>query len=175
MKKKLLKFLFILLLIFCFVLSACTQSLHPFDVNGVDLTPSRTFKIYVCGAIEHEGFVEVLEGATIDSVIISAGIIPQTVYPTDSQRLVTQNDKILNISYYDGQSYRYCVNLNSMQIQYRFPLDGIDDVVINEIADYLESNGKITNREMLKDILGDDYQDNYYKFYVDVTDYEEIS
>ncbi|MCM1289302.1 MAG: hypothetical protein NC132_01430 [Corallococcus sp.] len=172
MKKRII---LILLLTLCFVFSGCAQKMSPFKEHEADAKMPRKFKVYVCGAVEREGFVEVEEGADYDAVIALAGIIPQTVYPTNPRLLVKEDGEVLTLQYYDGSSYRDCVNLNGGYIQYRLKVDGIDIDIINRIADYYDTHGKITDRNLLKDILGEDYQDNYYKFFVNVQDYEKVS
>ena len=74
----------------------------------------------------------------------------------------------------DGTEY-FSVNVNGGLILTRSRIDGIEADIINKLADYIETNGKITNRNMLKTALGDDYEDNYYKFYIDIDDYAQNS
>ena len=45
---------------------------------------------------------------------------------------------------------------------------------MDKLADYIEEHGKITDKTLLKQILGEDYADNYYKFFVSMDDYEKI-
>ena len=176
MKKKFLQVVLILfILTLYFMFSACNESLLAFkEYESLSIIP-RAFSVYVCGAVEREGFVNVEEGASLDSVVYLAGIIPQTVIPDNLQKMVTENDKVVSLQYFDGQKLRYCVNLNGVVIQNRLAVAGIDADIINKIADYYVLHGKITDRNLLKSILGPDYQENYYKFFVDVTDYEKVS
>lgn len=172
MKKTLI---FILILILCFTFCGCSSNLVPFKEHNADAVSARKFKVYVCGAVEREGYVEVDEGADYNTVIALAGALPQTVFPSNTFILIKVDGEVLPLQYYDGVSFRDCVNLNGGIIQLRWDVEGIDSDVINRIADYYDLHGKITNKEQLKEILGEDYQDNYYKFYVDKNDYEEIS
>lgn len=172
MKKTLVS---ILILILCFTFCGCSSNLIPFKDHRAEAVTARKFKVYVCGAIRREGYVEVDEGADYNTVISLAGAIQQTVFPTNSFILIKVDGEVLNLQYYDGGLFRDCINLNGGYIQMRWDVEGIDADVINRIADYYDAHGKITNKEILKEILGEDYQDNYYKFYVDKDDYEEIS
>lgn len=173
MKKK---FVSILILILVFVLcNGCSEEVSPFTEQENEHKAPRKFKVYVCGAVLHEGYVEVEEGTDYATVIDLAGFIPQTVLPTDPHRLIVEEGVSLSLQYNDENGHHNCININGGYIQYRLPVEGIDEDVINRIADYYELNGKITDKELLKEILGEDYQENYYKFYVDVKDYEKVS
>lgn len=167
--------IFVLILILCFIFCGCSGNVSPFKEQETDVKTPRKFKVYVCGAVEHEGYVEVEEGTDYAATIALAGLIPQTVYPRNPQLLIKENGEVLTLQYYDGSACRDCVNLNGGYIKYRLAVDGIDDDIINRIADYYDLYGKITDREILKEILGEDYQDNYYKFFVSVQDYEKVS
>ena len=174
--KKFIKIVFILELIsFVFVFSACSSGFFSYKGLEVGAKLPRRFTIYVCGAVANEGFVQVVEGASVDKAISLARILPQTVLPNNLQMLITEKDTVLILNYLDGTEIRNCVNVNGTLIARRATVPGIDVDVINKIADYYFSHGKITDRTLLKGILGDDYQDNFYKFYVDVNDYEKVS
>jgi len=168
------KSIFFLILILTFVFCGCSNNLSPFDEQQTDTITPRTFKVYVCGAVEHEGYVEVKEGADFVAVLDMVEVLPQTVYPSEPHTLI-KDDEVLILQYYDGNESRDCININGGYVTARLPIEGIDADVIDRIADYCELHGKITDRDLLQEILGEDYFDNYYKFFVDVKDYEKVS
>ena len=158
-----------------FLLCACTPEFGPASgQTGTDSAP-RKYKVYVCGAVENEGYVEVEEGADYYAAITLAGIIPSTYLPDDLHTLIQADGEVISLSYKTATDIYTCINLNGGYIQYRRPVNDVDIDLINKIADYYDLHGKITNRKVLEDVLGDDYQDNYYKFFVSVDDYEEVS
>ncbi len=166
--------IFVSLILLLCLLSGCTLNL-PFSPQESFAKPVRIFRVYVCGAVENEGYVEVCEGADYASLITLAGIIPQTVFPKDSLLLVKETSTILNVCYFDGTKVCYCVNLNGGYITLR-DVANVDKAVVDKIADYLELHGKITNRNVLRSILSEsEYNENYFKFFVSESDYEEDS
>ena len=68
----------------------------------------------------------------------------------------------------------YCVNVNGPLITLRMNVENVSPQVVDKLADYIEEHGKITDKTLLKQILGEDYADNYYKFFVSMDDYEKI-
>lgn len=174
MKKKFLNIVFVLIFILCLVFSGCLQSFSPLKEYTTEYVIPRKFQIYVCGAVLHEGFVEVQEGVDCGYVISLAGVITQTVFPADPKLLINQSVKVLLLQYHNVDKTFACINLNGDVIRYRLLVEDVDADIINKIADYYDLHGKIVNKNLLKEILGDDYQDNYYKFFVDVDDYEKI-
>ena len=148
---------------------------HPPVLPSKPDTDTNHFRVYVCGAVENEGYVEVAEGADFSALAEMAGMLSQTYFSQNPQTLVTETTKVLSLDWFDGKTVHSCINVNGGYVTMRYPVDGVDPAVINKIADYLEQNGKITDRSLLREILGDDYADNFYKFFVSVDDYEKVS
>ena len=177
--RKVVGFIFIFVLC-CFCFSGCidglpAQSFQPPVTPSQPNNTSKTFSVYVCGAVENEGYVDVPEGSDYLALAEKAGVLPQTYFTQNPQTLVTEDTKVLPLDWYDGTVARSCVNVNGGYVTMRREIDGIDAVIINKIADYIALNGIITDRLQLKEILGDDYADNFYKFFVSVEDYEKAS
>ncbi len=179
MKKKLIT---LLLFVLCLTLCGCSADLTPFkpvasntetqhDSNSSN-NNSDKLKIYVGGAVENEGYVEVDYGSTYADLLRLAGVNEHTVHPSNPNKLVT-SDTELYLNFYDGDTVCSCVDLNGEIFIYRLTVAGIDKSIINKIADYKDVHGAIHNKEQLKEILGDDYQSNYYKFFVAAIDYQE--
>lgn len=139
----------------------------------IPIQATATFRIYVCGAVEQEGYVEVAAGSAYGEVIRRAGILPVSVIPSYAATTVNGSVKQVVVNYHDGQEERECINVNSALIAGRLPIDGISEEIVNKLADYLEQHGKISNRQQLAVALGDGYYHNFYKFFVAEEDYEE--
>lgn len=136
---------------------------------------TKYFRVYVCGAVANEGYVVVPEGSDYSAVAERAGLLPVTYFTQNPHTLVTEYISVLPLDWYDGEKARSCINVNGGYVTLRMEIEGISPDVINKIADYIELNGKITDKSMLKEILGEDYADNFYKFFVSVNDYEKAS
>ena len=169
--KKVLGFISIFVLC-CICFCGCSD-FEPFKPVSSQPTPAKTYRVYVCGAVANEGYYEVPEGTDYGAVVEMAGLLPQTYFVQNPQTLVTEN-LVLPLQWYDGATERSCVNVNGGYVEMRREIDGISQEVINKIADYIEENGKITDKTLLKEILGDDYADNFYKFFVRADDYEKV-
>ena len=111
------------------------------------------------------------QGTTIASAIARAGILPQTYFPTDSMIFVQNNCQIVVCYHQDGATYD-CINLNGVYIQHNLPAPNIAQSVVEKLHNYYVQNGKISNKQILKQILTDqEYQQNHYKFFVKEGDY----
>ena len=165
----------ILSLFVCVALCGCSAGLaQPLGIVEVDNQPVTTFRFYVCGAVEREGYVEVVAGSSYDMAIRLAGVLDKTVWPEYSATTVNGEFTQILLNYYDGEKICDSVNANSALIAGRLPVEGISDEIVNKLADYIDAYGKISNKQRLAEALGDDYSDNYYKFFVAEEDYEEI-
>lgn len=171
MKKYLIS---LLILILCFVCCGCSSDVTPFDERETQVKPSQKIKVYVCGAVENEGYLEVDEGTDYAAVVALAGILPQTVYPSNPNLIIRQEGVVLALQYYNDIEPCDCININGTYVAQRLSVKGIDADVIDRIADYREAHGDITDKGLLKEILGEDYQDNFYKFFVSERDYEKV-
>ena len=163
----------ILLLFLCVVFCACDAFFDlPFSSLEIENQSGKTFRIYVYGAIENEGYVEVPSGSAYDTAIRIAGLLEQSVLPNFAATTVDGSLTQIAVEYNDGTKARESINVNGAVVLNRVPVEGISIDIINKIADYIEQHGRITNKQVLEKILGDDYSDNFYKFFVAEEDYE---
>lgn len=152
-----------------------TLNSNPSDTQTVEkgnVQPSiPTRKLYVSGAVLNDGYIDAPNLCDYKTVLEIVGITDYTVIPNGYFALVSvDTDSVIFEFLNDG--VQYCsVNVNGLLVSLRMEADGVDYAIINKLADYIEANGKITNRSALKSALGEDYADNYYKFYIDVEDY----
>ena len=157
------------------ILCGCGGCSPPLGKVEVPTKPeTKTVRIYVCGAVEHEGYYEVKAGTDYYDVFRLAGILPQSAVPTLSSPYVDGSVTNLIVDFYDGSIRYSSVNANSVLIAMRQHVDGLSDRVVAKLADYLDQNGKITNKHQLELALGGDYADNFYKLFIAEIDYEEI-
>lgn len=165
------KFVATILIACCLLFSACN---FPFeDVTTPDIQP-KTYTVYVCGAVENEGYFTVDEGTDVQSVLLLAIPLKSAVYPTNPTSLVTESTKQLVVDYsLDGKTYS-CVHVNGYYVTAQTEIANVSSDVVRKIAEFIKQNGKITNKNQLKDILTEqEYLENYYKFFVSVDDYEK--
>ena len=163
------KFLIVLLSIVILCLSACSPR-APEDVGEPGGEVLHT--LYICGAVETDGYFQIASGNDYFFAINQAVLLPQGVYPDYVYRIVDGQIATVIVPFHvDGVKYD-SINVNGMFVLARLPVDGVDEQVINALADYIEQNGKISNRNEMKLALGNFYNDNYYKFYVSEGDYE---
>ena len=163
----------ILFLFVCVMLSGCATFASPLGRVDVDNQPITTFRFYVCGAVEREGYVNVVAGNSYDTAIRLAGLLPESVLPGYAATTVNGDFTQIVLSYYDGEKVCDSINANSLLIANRLSVNAISDEIVNKLADYIDLHGKISNKQCLAEALGDDYQSNYYKFFVAEKDYEE--
>ncbi len=168
------KFLLAMCLISLFVFSSCNAKIMPFKAKQFSAKQPRVFSVYVCGAVENEGYVDIFEGTDYQSLILSAGYIPQMVMPKTPYAVVREDVSTVVLNYFDGQKECYCINLNGAVVSDNLPCENVSPQVIEKLHNYVVANGKISDRALLKQILGNDYQDNFYKFFVSESDYEKV-
>ena len=165
----------ILFLFLCAILCGC-DAFFSSPFNGIEIdnqTGNATVRLYVYGAVANEGYVEVAVGSTYRDAIFLAGMLPESVLPSYALTIVENSLTRVAVNYYDRGVERQCVNVNGALILNRFDIEGISFEVVNKLADYIEKNGKITNKQTLEAVLGDDYLANFYKLYVAEEDYEK--
>lgn len=160
----------ILLLAVTMLLYGCDTALAPLSIQDNEKT-SVCYKVYVSGAVENDGYYNVLQGATVLDAITQAGILDKTVLPENVYETIKQ-DTAIYLDYLQNYEIRFSIDLNGGLIAYNVNVEGIDADVIESIRNYVFANGKITNKNVLKLILGEKYADNYYKFYIGAEDYE---
>ena len=132
----------------------------------------ETVRIYICGAVEREGYYNVAIGTDYVEVLRLAGLLPESVMPTLSSSYVDGETKFVIVNYCD-ETFHYSINANSILIASRLPVNGLSDDVVNKLADYIDAHGKIANKLQLEQALGSDYADNYYKLFIAEEDYEK--
>lgn len=144
----------------------------PYQSESLPDVDSVTYRVYVCGAVQTEGYYNVKQGTTIADVIALAGILPQSVLPQNSQSFAQDGTQIV-VSYNQNQTNYDCINLNGLYVMVEgLHVEGIDDDVLAKIHDYYAKYGVITNKNILKQILSqEEYQQNHYKFFVMESDY----
>ena len=169
------KFVFWCLIVsLCLCFCGCSVDFTPFKTHVSDAKPAKVYNVYVFGAVAEEGYGEVAGGADYSMLVEEAGIIAQTYLPDFPYTLVKSTTKQLAVNYFDGENMCYCVNVNGPLITLRMNVENVSPQVVDKLADYIEEHGKITDKTLLKQILGEDYADNYYKFFVSMDDYEKI-
>lgn len=172
----------VLLIVTAFSLGACFSqpfkevAVIPNTSNaGLDnsgFKPSATMRtLYVSGAVLNDGFITIPQLCDYKTALEIAGVTDFSVITNNLTAPISVSSDSLIIGFkIDGKEFR-SVNVNGGFVTLRQSVEGVEDVVIYKLADYIETNGKITNRNALKLALGDDYGYNYYKFYIDVNDY----
>ena len=172
--KKVVGFIFIFVLPFVCFSGCADMSPAKSESSSSQLDSTKTYRVYVCGAVAVESYVEVPEGADYSMLVEKAGRIAVTYFVQNPQTLVTADTKVLLLNWFDGGKAVDCVNVNGGYVTMRQPIEGIAPEIINKIADYIEEHGKITDKVVLKEVLGQDYDNNFYKFFVSVDDYEKV-
>lgn len=137
------------------------------DVNS----PATTRKLYVSGAVEHDGYIDIPLVTDYKTVLQIVGALPCTAVPANANTLIGAQIHSLVVDFVcDGRVFS-SVNVNGDYVANRVSVDGVSSVVVNKLADYIALNGAIRNRAQLKSALNYDYADNFYKFYIDAADY----
>lgn len=187
------RFFALILILICFVtlLSACGNSFAqkaPIQGDGFNkptaspyqsqtlpgVTPT-TYRVYICGAVQNEGYYNVAQGTTIGDAIALAGILPQTVLPTNLQVYVQSNMQIV-VEYLCDDAHHVGINVNGAYVISNTPAPNIPADVMEKLHNYYIQNGVITNKQILKQILTEEqYQQNHYKFFVAEEDYAKAN
>lgn len=174
------RFAAIFIILLAVALASCGCIPTPFaeqtiESGGKSNIPSGepTRKIYVSGAVIHDGYLTLPQICDYKTLLEKAGVTAYTAIPIDglSSAIPEALDSVIFGFVLNGVTYP-CVNVNGAAVKLRLEIDGVDEYVVDKLADYVELNGKITNRDSLALALGDDYDGNYYKFYIDIDDYE---
>lgn len=138
------------------------------------VTPT-TYRVYICGAVQTEGYYIVMQGTTIGDAIAYAGILPQTVLPPNAQDQVQSNCQII-VQYYQDDTFCDTINVNGIYVKNNLTVTNISADVIEKLHNYYTENGAITSKQILKQILTDEqYQQNFYKFFVAEEDYAKAN
>lgn len=164
----------ILLLAVCITLCGCGIFDAPLGGAEVPNRPKgQQVKIYICGAVQQEGYYSVEVGADYFDAIRLAGILPQSALPLPNTAFVNAGVKRIAVGFYEGGKSYDSVNVNGYAIVNRWSIDGLADSIVNKLADYIDEHGAIVNKQQLKLVLGTDYAANHYKLFVAESDYEE--
>lgn len=175
--------LFLTALILLAVLCGCTPPLAELHIpvsGNADIPPqvnqgNLMRKIYVSGAVENDGYINVPQICDYNTLLQIAGALPCAYMRNDVTAFVPEDLNVYIVDYVICGVRYYSHNVNSLSVKYRLPIDGVDGSVVDKLADYIDINGAVSNRQQLKDALGDDYLDNYYKFFIEEQDYAQDS
>lgn len=175
--KKNYAFGLILIVVLCIALCACDGSGLPWADKTVDNNNGKqqTYVVYVCGAVENEGYYEVEDRSTYFAAILQAGLVAQSFLPQNTETVVASDSSII-VQYVEDGVVRDCVDVNNPFFSLRDAslFEGLSEEVVAKIADYLEKFGAIHNKHVLREVLGeDDYENYHYKLYVAEADYEK--
>lgn len=157
-------------LLVCVLLAGCS-TLSPFADIVVSAEPEDTVTVYVSGAVEKTGYYTIAVGETYFFAIEQAGLLPFG-YIVDGEKIVRQNQLWIYVGYYLDGGYYDSINVNGVLVTQHLPVANVSDEVVLLLKNYVETNGKIRNNADMKLALGEYYEDNFYKFYVDEVDYE---
>ena len=172
MNKRFLTFV-IVLFVACFVLCGCSVFAGALgDVEMPNSSNGKVVNLYICGAVECEGYYQVAVGTDYVEAIRMAGILEQSYLPSLNTSYVDGKVSQIIVDYVENNVRHSSINVNSGKIIGRWPVDGLSQAVVNKIADYIETNGHITNRIQLAQALGNDYAANYYKLFISRNYYE---
>ena len=152
----------------CLVFCGCSM---PYAEKTIPSNKTTYFNIYVSGAVENDGYFSFVAGSDYKEVLTKAGELPATYCSNDLSRLLTRDVREIILDYKVNGVTFYSVNVNGILITSRSPVDNVEPRIVDMLADYIESNGKITNRIKLRQALGEYYEDNFYKFFISEQDY----
>lgn len=147
-------------------------STNPYQSGYLPNVSTKTCRVYVCGAVQTEGYYDVKQGTIIADVIALAGILPQSVLPQNSESFAQDGTQIV-VGYYQNQTNYDCINLNGAYVTIaNMHAENVNDDILAKLHDYYTKHGVITNKNVLKRILSqEEYQLNHYKFFVQEKDY----
>ena len=133
------------------------------------------YKVYICGAVQREGYYVVPEGTTVAQAVTLAGLLPETFMPENATTYIKNNCQII-VNYHENDRNFDCLNVNGAMVQYNLPVENIPANIIQKLHTYLQKYGKIANKQVLEQILtSEEYAQNHYKLFVTEDDYEENS
>lgn len=163
--------IFIILTLCVTVLCGCSMPLKPAQTPSNSNEKTSTCTVYVSGAVANDGYVTVNIGSDYYALLTQAGLLDCSAMVENSSNVIKGDVTQLIVNYIQNNRTYYSVNVNGAAVTYRLGAENISSNVINKLADYIEANGIISNRGELSVALGDDYNDNYYKFFIDEQDY----
>lgn len=158
-----------LIILICLLLCSCSA---PYSEREIPSKNPTYYNIYVSGAVENDGYFSFVAGGDFREVLTEAGVITDVTYFSyDLSRLLTRDITEIIFNYSLNGVMHYSVNVNSALIISRSYIENVEPRVVDKLADYIEHNGKITNREDMRQALGEDFNDNFYKFFISEQDY----
>ena len=176
--KKCLWFAWILIVTLCVSLCCCDGSqISPWGEKSAlnNVQSAKTYSVYVYGAVENEGYYRVQEGDTYYQAIAQAELLPQSVLTPNYYSIVTDMQLSIVVHYKENGKRYECVNVNGMALLWGIDIPNIPHQVVAKISDYLQIHGKIHNETELRAVLGNDYDNNFYKLYIAEADYEAVN
>lgn len=161
----------VLAVVVCLCCGCRADQLSPNDEKNFNGGNETSVKVYICGAVQNPGIYSLPQGVDVQTAVEKAVLCDNGILPDNSLQFVKDGDCIC-VGFVDEDYKRYdSVNANGLLIVTRSEVDGLSAEVVNALADYIENNGTIHNREDLGKALGNLYADNFYKFYVSEVDY----
>lgn len=158
------------LLILCGCVSQPLAEQH-ITVNRAQTDKITTRNVYVSGAVENDGYITVSKTCDYKTLLEAAHVLQNAYVYYDVNELLDETVEEYIIDFIeDGVTYN-SVNVNGLHVRYGMPIEGIDSSVVSKLSAYLSAHNLITNRTELQQALGDDYANNYYKFYISRFDY----
>lgn len=161
----------IILLIALVALCGCSMPLKPVQTPSNTIDKTSKYTVYVSGAVVNDGYITVDAGSDYYSLLDKAGLLDCSAMIEYSSSTVNGNITEIIVNYKQGNRTFYSVNVNGTAVVYKLSVENVSASVVNKLANYIEFHGFINNRDELYDALGDDYADNYYKFFIDIQDY----
>ena len=150
-------------------------TISPYKEQTLPAPNLQTYKVYIYGAVQNEGYYLISKGKTIGDAIALAGILPQTFLVQNATAYIQKDCQIALLYHENGTTYPL-TNLNGLHIQSNLAVQNVESSVVDKLHAYFVAHGKIVNKDVLKQILTEsEYQQNHYKFFVAEADYEAAS
>ncbi len=173
MKRRWIAVIFLFVFVLCISLSGCKEDFPPYEEEKSEIMPPQTFTVYVCGAVENEGYVTVEAGETYLTVLELAGILPQSVVPQLHTYPVDGSVTELIVNYSDGEQIYDCINADNLLIAERLGVEGLPTEIVELLADYIAEFGAFHNKQQLKTALGEYAEEYHYRFFISEENYEK--
>lgn len=123
--------------------------------------------IYVCGAVEKEGYYYAMKGDTEYSLIMQADPCDNYAYDFSYNETVDiDNVSLIAVGFYVGNQAFSPLDVNGASFAEFAETYGITQTVINSISNYKETYGSFTSKAQLQTLLGGEYDDYYFMLYV---------
>ena len=170
-KKDVIKILIIIAIIFGIIIYSLISfkkdteeisytNIIPESSNITTKNEKNKIKVYVTGAVNTPGVVELEEDSRIeDAIELAGGITSEAILDNVNLAYVLQDGQKLNIpKSYDAEEYLTIENgigvINTDNIDELMKLPGVGESLAQKIIDYKNQNGKFKNIEDLKNVSG---------------------